>query len=94
MVLWFAALASARTMGQKVGTLFAKLSPAALLSPVIALMKGLTDPKVGLLMGQTAENIAFRFGITAPRWTHSPPRKPQARAGGASGGRFRTNWCR
>ena len=63
MVLWFAALASARTMGQKVGT-FAKLSPAALLSPVIALMKGLTDPKVGLLMGQTAENIAFRFGIT------------------------------
>ena len=63
MVLWFAALASARTMGQKVGT-FAKLSPAALLSPVIALMKGLTDPKVGLLMGQTAENIAFRFGVT------------------------------
>jgi acetyl-CoA C-acetyltransferase len=35
-----------------------------LLSPVIALMKGLTDPKVGLLMGQTAENVAYRFGIT------------------------------
>jgi len=27
-------------------------------------MKGLTDPVVGLLMGQTAENLAFRFGIT------------------------------
>ena len=27
-------------------------------------MKGLTDPIVGLLMGQTAENLAFRFGIT------------------------------
>ena len=27
-------------------------------------MKGLTDPMVGLLMGQTAENLAFRFGIT------------------------------
>jgi acetyl-CoA C-acetyltransferase len=26
-------------------------------------MKGLTDPMVGLLMGQTAENLAFRFGI-------------------------------
>ena len=27
-------------------------------------MKGLTDPIVGLLMGQTAENLAYRFGIT------------------------------
>jgi acetyl-CoA C-acetyltransferase len=27
-------------------------------------MKGLTDPMVGLLMGQTAENLAHRFGIT------------------------------
>ena len=27
-------------------------------------MKGLTDPIVGLMMGQTAENLAFRFGIT------------------------------
>ena len=63
MVLWFAAFASAKTMGQRVGV-FATLSPTAMLSPVIALMKGLTDPKVGLLMGQTAENIAYRFGIT------------------------------
>jgi acetyl-CoA C-acetyltransferase len=63
MVLWFAALASAKTLGQRVGV-FATLSPSALLSPVIALMRGLTDPKVGLLMGQTAENLAYRFGIT------------------------------
>ena len=63
MVSWFAALASAKTLGQRVGV-FAKLSPAAMLSPVIALMKGLTDPKVGLLMGQTAENIAYRFDIS------------------------------
>ena len=63
MVSWFAALASAKTMGQRVAV-FAKLSPAAMLSPVIALMKGLTDPKVGLLMGQTAENIAYRFDIS------------------------------
>ena len=27
-------------------------------------MKGLTDPICGLLMGQTAENLAYRFGIT------------------------------
>jgi len=31
---------------------------------VIGIMKGLTDPMVGLLMGQTAENLAYRFGIT------------------------------
>lgn len=34
------------------------------LNPVIALLRGLTDPVVGLSMGQTAEVIAHRFGIT------------------------------
>ncbi|CAM4449867.1 MAG: Beta-ketoadipyl-CoA thiolase [Legionellaceae bacterium] len=34
------------------------------LSPIIALIRGLTDPIVGLTMGQTAENLAYRFGIT------------------------------
>ena len=33
------------------------------LAPVIGLLKGLTDPVVGLSMGQTAENVATRFGI-------------------------------
>ena len=66
---------------------------AALLSPVIALMKGLTDPKVGLLMGQTAENISpSRFGVT--RAAVRSGRKPQARARCAGRGPFRTKiWC-
>ncbi|MDQ8039730.1 MAG: acetyl-CoA C-acetyltransferase [Rickettsiella sp.] len=34
------------------------------LVPVVALLRGLTDPIVGLSMGQTAEIIAHRFGIT------------------------------
>jgi acetyl-CoA C-acetyltransferase len=34
------------------------------LAPVIALLRGLSDPLVGLSMGQTAENVAYRFGIT------------------------------
>ncbi len=34
------------------------------LTPVISLLKGLTDPIVGLSMGQTAEILAKRFGIT------------------------------
>ena len=63
MVLWFANFSTARTLGQKVGA-FLKLNPSAALTPIIGIMKGLTDPVVGLLMGQTAENLAFRFGIT------------------------------
>ena len=63
MVLWFANFSTARTFGEKVGALL-KLSPSAALTPIIGIMKGLTDPMVGLLMGQTAENLAFRFGIT------------------------------
>lgn len=34
------------------------------LRPDIALLKGLTDPTTGFNMGQTAEQIAFEFGIT------------------------------
>jgi acetyl-CoA C-acetyltransferase len=62
MVLWLAGWYAAKTAGQKIAALGRlKLSD---LAPVIGLMKGLTDPMVGLLMGQTAENLAFRFGIT------------------------------
>src|SRR5574343_731887 len=62
MVRWFAGMMSLRTASQKLQH-FLKLRPAALLTPVIGLMKGLTDPVVGMLMGQTAENLAWRFGI-------------------------------
>lgn len=34
------------------------------LSPVIGLLKGLTDPLIDLNMGQTAEILAYRYGIT------------------------------
>ena len=63
MVLWFSDMAAARTTGQRLA-LFARIPMAAMLKPVIGIMKGLTDPMVGLLMGQTAENLAHRFGIT------------------------------
>ncbi|HEX7055340.1 MAG TPA: acetyl-CoA C-acetyltransferase [Burkholderiales bacterium] len=63
MVLWFSDMAAARTPAQRLA-LFARLPVASLLKPVIGIMKGLTDPMVGLLMGQTAENLAHRFGIT------------------------------
>lgn len=62
MVLWLSNWYAAKTAGQR-AALLAKFRPAYL-APVIGLMKGLTDPIVGLLMGQTAENVAYRFGIT------------------------------
>src|SRR5512144_2110228 len=62
MVHWLANWYAAKTAGQR-AALVTKLRLTHL-APVIGLMKGLTDPMVGLLMGQTAENLAFRFGIT------------------------------
>ena len=63
MVLWFSDMAVMRSTGQRLAH-FAKRPLRSVLSPVIGIMKGLTDPMVGLLMGQTAENVAHRFGIT------------------------------
>jgi acetyl-CoA C-acetyltransferase len=62
MVHWLSNWYAAKTLGQR-AALAAKFRPG-FLAPVIGIMKGLTDPMVGLLMGQTAENLAFRFGIT------------------------------
>jgi len=44
------------------GRLLTRLRPHDLV-PVIGLLKGLTDPVVGLSMGQTAEELAWRFQI-------------------------------
>ena len=63
MVQWFAGMMQARSLGEKIAA-FARLKPAAALSPVVGILKGLTDPMVGLSMGQTAENLAWQFGIT------------------------------
>jgi acetyl-CoA C-acetyltransferase len=62
MTLWFSNFFAARSAGRKVAAL-AKFR-LGYLAPVIGIMKGLTDPNVGLIMGQTAENLAHRFGIT------------------------------
>ena len=62
MTLWLSDWYQAKSLGQKARQL-AKLR-LKYLAPVIGIMKGLTDPMVGLLMGQTAENLAHRFGIT------------------------------
>ena len=63
MVLWFARFAQAKSPAAKAAALFT-LNPAEAIKPIIGIMRGLTDPNVGLLMGQTAENLATRFGIS------------------------------
>ena len=62
MATWFGKFSSSRNIVSKIKIL-AKFRPA-LLTPVIALLKGLSDPVVGLSMGQTAEIIAHRFSVT------------------------------
>lgn len=62
MAAWLSRWFVAKTFGQRVG-LLTQFRPAYL-APVIALLRGLTDPIVGLNMGQTAEKVAYRFNIT------------------------------
>jgi len=62
MVRWLAGWYAARSTGDRLAML--RTFRLGHLAPVIGIMKGLTDPIVGQLMGQTAENLAWKFGIT------------------------------
>ena len=62
MVNWLADMNHSKTSLQKLRTV-TKLRPKFFV-PVVGLLKGLTDPVVGLSMGQTAENLAHRFNIS------------------------------
>lgn len=62
MAAWLAQWYSAKRVGQRM-SLLRTFRPSYLV-PVMALLRGLTDPIVGLNMGQTAENLAYRFNIT------------------------------
>ncbi len=61
LVKFFTRLGKARSVAQRLATL-ASFRPRAL-KPRIAVVEGLTDPTTGLMMGNTAELIAQRFGI-------------------------------
>ncbi len=62
MVAWLAAWGKSPSLGRKLRTL--KTLRLKYLAPIIGLLKGLTDPVAGLSMGQTAENLAHRFGVS------------------------------
>ncbi len=58
---WMGKFSYSRTPQEKLKQIL-KFRPA-MLSPIIALLRGLKDPVVGLNMGQTAEVLAHRFGV-------------------------------
>ncbi len=62
MVRWLSGWYATKTVGQKLAAL--RKFKFGYLAPVIGIVKGLTDPICGQLMGQTAENLAWKFGIT------------------------------
>lgn len=62
MTTWLAGLSMARDWKAKLKQ-WLQFRPTYL-KPVIALLRGLSDPLVNLSMGQTAENLAYRFNIT------------------------------
>lgn len=87
MVLWFSQMMAARTASAKMKQ-FLKLRPSVLLSPVIGLMKGLTDPVNGMLMGQTAENLAWKFGINRQQMDAFSVRSHKRAIAGRDAGHF------
>ena len=62
MAGWLGCWFAAKSMKQRAG-LITQLRPSYF-APVIALLKGLSDPIIGMNMGQTAEKLAYRFGIS------------------------------
>jgi acetyl-CoA C-acetyltransferase len=64
MVNWLAQWYAAKSVGKKAA--LATRFRLGHLAPVIAILRGLTDPVVKLSMGSTAEIVAKRFGITRP----------------------------
>lgn len=62
MTNWFGRLNAAKSFGMKLKTMM-QFRPA-FLSPIIALMQGLSDPLCGMNMGQTAELLAYQYGIS------------------------------
>jgi len=62
LTAFFQRLGNARTIGRKLSTLLS-FRPA-FLKPRIAIVEGLRDPVSGLMMGNTAENVARLMGVS------------------------------
>ncbi len=61
MMKWLGQWMNAKSLGHKLKVLM-QLRPEYLV-PVFGLLRGLTDPLIGMNMGQTAEELAYRFHL-------------------------------
>jgi acetyl-CoA C-acetyltransferase len=86
MVRWLSHWYAAKSLGAR-AQLLTKLRPGMLV-PVIGLLKGLTDPVIGINMGQTAENLAARFGISRTQMDFFSMRSHQRTADALDAGHF------
>jgi acetyl-CoA C-acetyltransferase len=86
MVRWLSGWYATKTVGQKLAAL--RKFRLVHLAPVIGLLKGLTDPVVGLSMGQTAENLAYKFGISRRSMDEYSARSHLRTLAARAGGRF------
>ncbi|MFI4937459.1 MAG: acetyl-CoA C-acetyltransferase [Candidatus Berkiellales bacterium] len=62
MTTWLGRFNQAKTLSKKLKTTL-QFRPSFLV-PIIGILKGLTDPVVNLNMGQTAEELAYRFNVS------------------------------
>ncbi|MEC5387473.1 acetyl-CoA C-acetyltransferase [Uliginosibacterium sp. H3] len=86
MVRWLSGWYAAKTFGQKLAAI--RKFKLGYLAPVIGIVKGLTDPVVGLMMGQTAENLAWRFNISREEMDAFSVRSHQRVAAAQDAGHF------
>ena len=86
MVKLLADLAKGRSAWAKLRVL-GRLRPSHFV-PVVSLVRGLTDPISGLNMGQTAEGLASRFGISRERMDGFALRSHQNLGRAQDGGRL------
>ncbi len=86
MVRWLAQWYAAKSVGER-ARLVTKFRPGMLV-PVIGLLRGLTDPVIGINMGQTAENLAARFGISRTQMDFYAMRSHQRTAAAVDAGLF------
>ncbi len=83
---WLSSMSGKADVGKKLQTLM-KFRPG-FLKPVIGLIHGLTDPIVGLSMGQTAEELAYRFNISRERMDEFSMESHQRLADAIDNGHF------
>ncbi|MCU7959913.1 MAG: acetyl-CoA C-acetyltransferase [gamma proteobacterium symbiont of Bathyaustriella thionipta] len=84
MVTWLGRWYQAKSFGAKARHI--TQLKLAWLQPVIALLRGLTDPVVGLSMGQTAEELAWHFKVSREEMDAYALRSHQRLAAGMDAG--------